>query len=551
MPFNFDDEDKFLEETPEESKNSIWSYLLSGLSGLLLIFAFPPFNHSCLAWFALVPLLSAIDKKVGPFHLKSPASLQALQLGYFCGVVFFSGTLYWFIYMKTTAEIPFLLALAAVVAVIAYLSVYFALAAWGSAFFLAGRLPPLTRLLFVPSVWVATEFCRDRFFTGFGWLCLGHSQTPVLPVIQIADITGVFGISFLVVLINICLKEFLREFFGLAKNDYRQTFTWLLIGILVIAGVLGYGFIRLNEFKSSPTGESLRIAVVQGNIAQREKWVPLHWPETLAKYMDLTTQVAAGKPDLIVWPETSFPGFLWQAPERFEGLKQYVNKLGIPLLFGVVTGNEREFFNSAVLLTPGEEQEKKHDKLHLVPFGEYIPLRQQLPFLSAIIPILDFSAGQTPTLFPSYASLPTGLKGEAARFGVLICFEDTVSTVYRRIVAAGADFMVNITNDAWFLDERAAEMHMQAAALNAVAFRRPLVRAANTGVSGLVEANGHVEQFTDSLGRSTFVEGFGVYKLTVKKARSLYGLYGDIFVYCCLFVLVLGLIFVKKRGYHY
>lgn len=525
---------------PVDKKNSLGQYLLSALTAILLILAFPPFNQWLWGWVALVPLLLAVDKKSGK---------QALQLGFFCGLFFFGGTLFWFIYMKTTAGIPFLLAAAAVVLLVIYMSSYFALSAWGIAFFSRARFSRFLKLLFIPSVWVALEFCRDRFLTGFGWLCLGHSQFPALPVIQIADVTGVFGVSYLLVFVNVCLKEFLQENFGPEENDSRRSLVWLLAGCLLTLVVVGYGFKRLNDFRPAQGGPGLKVAVVQGNIPQQEKWLPLYWPETLQKYVDLTGQaVSEMRPDLVIWPETSFPGFIWQAPERFAGLKNIVERMGVPLLFGVVTGGEEEFFNSALLISPDGGAEKKHDKMHLVPFGEYIPLRRQLPFLADLIPILDFSAGKTPTLFSVSAAHVTGEERPAINIGVLICFEDTVSTVVRKLVSSGADILVNITNDAWFLDERAPLMHLEAAAFQAVAFRRMLVRAANTGVSGLIDPVGHLKIVTDELGRPTFVEGYGLYEVRPFSVRSVYCRWGDFFVYLCLFALAAGVIFIKKYG---
>jgi len=496
---------------------------LSFLSALLLILAFPKYDLWGLAWFALVPLFFALDA------LKTDRSVR---LGFFWGVLFFFGVFNWFIHMSRTSGIPIFLAALAVVAIVSYLSVYFAIFSY--VYYRTRDWPLGWRLVFIPSVWAVLEFLRDWLFSGFGWAALGYSQYRNLPMIQVADLVGVFGVSFVVVMINVLIKAVLTAV--IQQRSWQSLVRPVVCCLLVVGTVLVYGLAHLGV--QDRTSDRVKIAIVQGNVDQEMKWMPWAWPEIMEKYLHLTEQAAQTSPDLIIWPETSFPGYVWEAPQRYDQLKDFVRELGVPLMFGAVMKEEEEYFNTALLFSREGEEEQRYSKTHLVPFGEYLPLREQLPFLGEIVPIEDFTAGAGPVMFP--------VRDKKALFAVSICFEDTVPRVVRRSVQKGARFLVNITNDAWFLDTKEPYLHLQGAVFRAVENRRFLVRAANTGVSCFIAPTGQViSQVQDTQGDATYVPGIASAQISPRDDVTFYTKYGDVFTYLC-FSCILGAVLIRK-----
>ena len=511
------------------------------LSAFLLILSFPLIEFSFLSWIALIPFFLALDGR---------RVWAGFGIGYALGLLFFCGTLFWFIHVTLPGAI-FLNA---------YLAVYFAVFGFGYCWF--SKRSMTFKLFLYPSLWTALEYLRGHLMTGFGWVCLGQSQYKNLLMIQIADITGMLGISFLIVMVNVLLKEWvvcwlkkIREFRG---ELIRLTF--LVAAVLFVT--LGYGFLRLKQIPLSSGG---RIAIVQGNIPQSEKWQRSHWPHIMERHLTLTRQAASLKPDLIIWPETAFPGFIWEAPELFENLKEVVDGIQIPLLLGIVTQVNEKYFNSVFLLSKEGQVVQEHNKLHLVPFGEYVPLRKVFPFLADIVPIGDFSSGERYTIFEVAARHSEERSDEESNpeeilrfaqndekrnserrkkifFAVLICFEDTVPELSRKFTENGADFLVNITNDAWFKDTPAPFMHLQAAAFRAVENRRSLIRAANTGVSCFIDPLGRISKpLQDDQKKMTFVDGFTAAEVHLTRTKTFYTKFGDIFTYLCFGCILWGI----------
>lgn len=458
----------------------------------------------------LVPLFTALEDK-------SPKA--AFGLGYLTGVAFFAGAVTWFVHVT----------LPGMVLMVLYLALYFGIFAAGYAFLKTGSLT--LDLGLAASLWTALEFLRDKLFSGFGWVSLAHSQYQALPVIQIADVTGLWGVSFLIVLVNFWLKEWGGLFYhrgqprvaGELKGLTRIALSCLMVSLI-------YGVARLS-FASPPAdaAATVRVAVVQGNIPQSMKWDPRVWPQILQKYLRLTRAAALEKPDIIIWPETSFPGYPWEAPQVMEELRDFVREIKIPLLFGSITRRGERYYNTAILVDRQGELAQQYDKLHLVPFGEYIPLRKFLPFLEQVVPIADFTAGREFTLFPVISS-----RGRESRFGVLICFEDTMAKLARGFARQGAQFLVNITNDAWFMDTKEPFLHLQGAVFRAVENRLSVVRSANTGVSCFIDPRGRIYRWVrDQRNKQTFVDGFSVAAVAAGSAGTLYTKLGDVFTYLC------------------
>lgn len=441
---------------------------------------------------------------------------NGFKKAYFCGFVFFLGVLYW-LYHVTVAGLILLAA---------YLALYFGLFGWAYVFF--KPLSPGLKLLVIPASWVACEFLRGHLLSGFTLGSLGLTQYRFLPIIQVADITGMAGVSFLIALFN----EVVRQKFKIGWRIFPVTVLFIIVFI--------YGHHQLSIPLSDRVGsflerETLKVAVIQGNVDQNKKWETDNWDYLLQTHEVLTRQAAEMKPDLIVWPETSFPGFLWDDLPLFNTLKSFTEEINIPLLFGAVTHEKEKYFNSALLLKKDEPIEQ-YDKMHLVAFGEYIPLRRYLPFLVEIIPIEDFTSGQSWNLF--------SLKDK--HFAALICFEDTAPDLVRTFTQKGAHFFVNITNDAWFGDSSEPTMHWQSSIFRAVENRRPMVRAANTGISGLINEKGEVvTRVENAQGKPTYVEGYALGELKMWSTGSFYTKHGEFFTYIC-FLCILVCTIIKQ-----
>jgi len=464
----------------------------------LLAFSFSSGHNWIFAWVAFVPLFFALDNK---------SAKRAFLLSYFTGIVFWAGTVYWLIHVTLLGQALLIL----------YLSLYFGL--FG---LLITRPFAKCGLLFIPSLWVIIEYLRSHLLTGFPWALLGYSQYANLPVIQIADLAGVWLVSFLIMFVNASIKE------ALLKRQRRYLF---FAGVLITLDLI-YGALRLSRVEPA---EALRISVVQGNIPQELKWDTGSREFILNRYFKLTGEAKKDAPDLIIWPEAALPVVLEDEPVYYERLVRYVKTISQPLMFGAVTNRRGSYYNSALLLSKEGKLLQRYDKLHLVPFGEFIPFRSALPFLETIAPIGDITRGRNYTLFTIQRR---GLKIQH-QFGVLICFEDVFPELARQFVNKGADFLVNITNDAWFGKTAEAYQHLAASVFRAVENRVYLVRSANTGVSGFIDPQGRaVSLVNDGEGNLIFTPGYKTESISLHRQPSFYGYYGDFLIVVCLFLLV-------------
>ena len=504
-------------------RKTLTSSAFSLLSAALLALAFPKANFIWLAWIGLVPLLSVID---------GSTRRASFGFSYLCGLVFFLVTLQWIHFVTTLG----------LVLLAAYLALYFGL--FGLAVRYVSDRSFAVKLFVIPAVWCVLEFVRERFLTGFGWGALGHTQASNILLIQVADITGVAGVSFLVAAFNVAVWEIVRSLDvrrwtldgapassvqRLASNNVRPA----LIYCLLLVAALAYGAFHLSTVNDGRP--KLRVALIQGNVALGDYWDPQLKADTIERYLRLSHAALVAKPDLVIWPETSFPQFLWDHPELFNAVRLLSRQSVVPLIFGAVTRESGNYFNSALYVDRSGEVSAVYSKLHLVVFGEFIPFRRELPFLADIVPIDDFTPGTKPVLFP----VKNGVQ-----VGTLICFEDTLPWLARQLTEQGANVLVNITNDAWFRDSAEPEMHLNNALFRAVENRRPLVRATNTGVSCLIDSLGVIGPCVqDRARRQTFVQGWVVGEADPGVARTFYSKYGDIFTFL-LFIAILG-VFIK------
>ncbi|MBI2104294.1 MAG: apolipoprotein N-acyltransferase [Candidatus Omnitrophica bacterium] len=479
-------------------------------SAALLILAFPSFNQPWCAWIALVPWL---------LMLRRLAPGAAFRWSWLIGFGFFLGSIWWMVHLTDFGG-P--MAIVGWLALCAVLALYFGAFGW----VLAAVGEKRHRfLLFAPALWVALEYARSHLLTGFGWNLLAYSQAPWLPLIQLADLTGAWGMSFLVVLVNAAASRLIAE---RSRAAARQA----AIAAGVVLAALGYGLWRMPQAAGAGT---VRVAVVQGNIPQARKWDEAYRADILERYAALTRQAAKASPDLIIWPETSVPGFLGLDEELTQSLVSLSRAVDAPLLVGAphmhLDGVRWRTGNGAALLHAGALQQW-YDKLHLVPFGEFIPFERALPWLREVLPpIGEFVPGDDSTVF-----------GRPVPFGVLICFEDLFPELARRFAQRGARLLLVITNDAWFGPTAAAYQHAQASTFRAVELRVPLARAANTGWSGCIDAAGRRRgSVRDAAGTELFVPGFQACDLSLPGpagaegvARSLYLAWGDWFAWLCI-----------------
>jgi apolipoprotein N-acyltransferase len=501
------------------------SFLYCLLSAFLLAASFHSFNLPFLAWFGFIPLLFAIEDK---------SKAKVLGLSYLCGFLFFIFTLYWLVHVTLVGLIILCL----------YLAFYFAL----FGYFLVGvrhKYPQFSIpvIIFLSCVWVILEYLRGHLLTGLPWAFLGYSQYENIYLIQFADITGSAGVSFLVIFVNLCLFRVIKL---LSANDRKSAAGTLAILLAMFAAVYCYGFYCVNKYYQGNEA-ILKASLVQGNIPQKEKWLDSHQKRIEREYLDLSRQAANDSPDMIIWPETSYPGYIDHSDDN-SLFPMFITKaeIGLPILFGSVYQIGNDYFNAAILLNDILATPQIYKKIHLVPFGEYFPMRKIFFFLEPFVPIGDFSSGEEFTIFTV-----KNKQNQAVNFGVLICFEDTIAEFSRIFVKNGAEFLVNITNDAWFKKTSSPYQHLQASVFRAVENRVYVLRAANTGVTCAIDQCGRiVKRLGKVRGRDIFIRGFVTTQVgrTQEAAPSFYNRLGDLFILLCILYVIMFAVKTKAAS---
>ncbi len=488
---------------------SMCAILLSLLSGLMLSAGFPKPAMFYLAWVALVPLLLAI---------RGGSGKQAFALGYLCGFVHSLTSLYWIDYAVYHFG-GFSLALSGLILLLLCLT----MGVYQAVFALVARKLDSSPRLYVfglPFVWVSLEWLRAFMISGFPWANLGYTQTPLIHLIQVADITGVYGVSWLVVLGSTVTAGFGAHF---CRRGGPAVLAALILCVLV------YGFWRSGRLEAMQhLRTAVNVSVVQGNISQDEKWDRTVLNKTIDIYGRLSTEAAKAKPvpDIIVWPESAMP-FYYGLNHGLSGkVDRIVKSNGVPLLFGTLgvapSGGRLHLLNNACLLDGGAKFLGSYAKQHLVPFGEYVPWVSLFHFVqNASVGPVDFVPGKNPG--------PLNLKG--LPMGVLICYEDIFPRIARQSVRRGAQLLINITNDAWYGDTSGPYQEFEISRWRAIECRVPLARAANTGISALIDATGRT---CASLPLDK--RGFLTCALYPMSYLSFYVKYGDLFAWFCVFV---------------
>jgi apolipoprotein N-acyltransferase len=501
------------------------------------------------AWVALVPLLLAV-RNVRPG--------AAARLGLLAGMVHYVSLLYWVvIVLGRYGHLPLWVSIPALLLLSLYMSSYLALfcaiisRAWKQREILVVWLAPL--------LWVGLDFIRSFLFSGFPWQDLGYSQYKAVLLIQTADLTGHFGITFHIVLVN-SVTALLFVLWSANRSAVhaaqpvltlrlrRAWFYAILPALCMVLGILGYNILRYRQVSQViADSPKMKVAVVQGNIEQDQKWSPAMRLATIDIYARLSEQAITGEngpPALLVWPETALPFLINDNPYYRRLKKILLTKQKSCLLAGAPFYKEVEdrklqqagevlSYNSAYLFTPAGEIGGRYDKQHLVPFGEYVPLSDYLPLPGPLVEnIGNFSSGK--------AGRP--LSCQDAAIGVLICFESIFPELARERTSSGANLLVNITNDAWFGRSSAPWQHLSMSVLRAVENRRSLARSANTGVSAVVDPLGRIVEASP-----VFQPFYVVADVPLLHLKTVFVYFGHYFGLLCLLISI-PLVFYFKKG---
>jgi len=479
-------------------------YLIS-LSALLLSLAFPPLPLGFVAYFSLVPLLLALENK-------SPSS--AFRIGYLFGLISNSLLLFWVGWAT----------IGGTVAAILLLCFYTAILCWF--YSLLQRRWKEGALFSFPFLWVAMEFVRSLTEISFPWLNLSYTQTYYLKLIQYASLWGNYAVSFWILWLNLFVYLFI-------KHKKSRRLATLFFAILIILPYI-YGSWVMSE---KTKGEEIKIALLQGNIEPKIKWDDRFLDYNIQTYVEMSKKAAQEQVDLIIWPETAAPCYLAAESLYLARVQETCDELNIPLLVGtndyrVTPEGKLRYYNSAFLFTPHGGYPQAYNKMHLVPFSEKIPYDQILHISDKIqLGQSDFSNGEELIIF----------EVSKGKFATLICFESVYPALVRDFANRGAEFLVNITNDAWFGKTHGPFQHAQIAVFRAIENRIAIARCANTGVSMFIDPYGRIKEATKIFVRTIVIDKTSLKRKdgNLSNNRTFYSRYGDwLALLCCLISLV-------------
>ena len=533
----------------------LWPWLAAIASGYLCAACFAPFSQTWLCWIALTPLLAAIW-----FSGENSKRRwrRDLLLGYVAGLACFWTVFFWL----RTVTVP------GWVLVGFYMAIYFAAWSW-----LCGRLRPremlpapvtaseretapqpneslpnpspwlcstknLSLAFLLASAWVTQEVLRSLVLTGWGWNSLGSALHGQIAMIQITEYTGVAGLSFIVAFTNVIAMATVRRLvLEIHARPIRPHYD-LTLTMVALVGLMAYG---LHALQIHQPAKKLRVAAIQANIPREHKF-DREFAQTIFDQFTRLSEIAVrpeSPPDLVIWPESSMPGPVLQDAESNRFVMEFSASVKTDLLLGTIQIEGDRVYNSALLVSDAGERVQIYRKVHLVPFGEYVPGRSALPLLAKIVGDQvpsDFAFGTEHTVFH--------LMGEKAHVAPLICFEDTIGDLTRQFVLGGANLLANVTNDGWFLRSAGSQQHLDNAVFRCVETRRPMVRAANTGVTCFINEFGRITQrLMDDTG-SQFTEGVLISEVAIPTGGELtfYTRHGELFAKGCAGVTMMTLI---------
>ncbi len=538
-----------------------WPWLAAICSGFLYAACFPPFNLTWLCWIALTPLIAAIWFSGG--ESRHPW-LRNLLLGYVTGLTFFWIVFSWL----TTVTILgwFVLEF--------YMAIYVAIWAWFCG--LVRPRPKINRVgcskweqmlsqartsatppqspwtkstnnlrlaLLLAAAWTTLEWLRGWVFSGFGWNGLGVALHDNWPLIQIAELTGVAGLSFLIAFVNVIILTTAYRLVVEARTRVMRPHFDFTFTMAAIVGVLVFGF---RATQVSPAAKTLRVTAVQSNVPQNQKFDPQFTRRIFDQFRRLSEIALRSNPppELLVWPESSMPGPVLEDQESYKFVTDLAADADADFLLGTIDEDGGDVYNAAILLSEGGERVQMYRKVHLVPFGEFVPGRHTVPLLARIVGDQvpgDFKAGKEHTVFT--------LTNGDVQVAPLICFEDTIGELARQFVvptetSPGANLLVDVTNDGWFQHSAGSHQHLANAIFRCIETRRPMLRAANTGVTCFINQFGRVTQeLRDEIG-STFTEGVlsGDIKVPSEHELTFYARHGELFAKACAVITLIAIV---------
>jgi apolipoprotein N-acyltransferase len=540
----------------------LWPWLAAISSGLLYAACFAPFNLTWFCWIALIPLIAAVwFSHTEPRH----PWLQNFFLGYVAGLTFFWTVFSWL----TTVTVLgwFVLQF--------YMAIYLAIWAWFCGLVRPRRKtnrataskwdqmlaeargtalpvqPPWTRstnnlrlAFLLASGWTALEWSRGWIFSGFGWNGLGVALHENWPLMQIAEFTGVTGLSFLVAFTNVIILTTAYRLILEARTRMMRPHFDFTVTMAAIVGALVFG-VRAVQF--SPPAKPLHVAAVQSNVPQTQKFDPQFTRKIFDQFRRLSEIALRSNPppELLVWPESSMPGPVLTDQESYKFVMDLAASAETDVLLGTIDEENGDVYNAAMLVSDGGERVQMYQKVHLVPFGEYVPGRHTVPLLARIVGDQvpgDFKAGTEHTVF--------SLTNREIQAAPLICFEDTIGDLTRQFVlptetSPGANLLVDMTNDGWFQHSAGSHQHLANAIFRCVETRRPMIRAANTGVTCFINQFGRVTQELLDEKDSTFAEGVltGEVMVPTEHELTFYARHGELFAKACAAIAVIAILF--------
>lgn len=527
-------------------------YFLAALAGFGLATAFPKFDFAGAAWVAPALILACAYRTCGR---------AAFRIGYAAGLTFYLTTLYWLLHIPVTGFPVF-----GWIAMSAFLALYLATWVW----LLAGHLGKggwLRRSawnLAGAAAWVALEMIRARFLSGFPWNNIGTSQWEMLPLIQIAAVTGVYGVSFIVVWFSLAMFSGVVAMFRHPTSRY----VWMseiMLPLLAVLMIFVGGMARLRNLPAET--ETLHVTFIQPAIPQTMIWDSSENTNRFRQLMELTVQALTNETDLLLWPEAALPEF---NATSFAAITNLIQTHQVEMIFGAddakekanpTPGDRYDSYNAAFHFRPDGSLGGIYHKRHLVMFGEYIPLVRALPFVKWFTPITGgFTPGDRVTHFRlerwgerprepfvmdnSRNGSPGVSHHHPIKTSTLICFEDTFPHLVREYVDDDTDFLVNLTNNGWFGESASQWQHAASAALRAVENGVPLLRCCNNGVTCWIDARGHVREIFRDRDGSEYGAGFVTWEIPIlargeKRTRTLYNQHGDWFGWGCVAVTVI------------
>ena len=510
------------------SNNIYPLFLLPILSGLFLLLSFPPFNQGYMAWLSLLPLF---------FYCRAvPPGKRAFFGGLLTGMVFF---LYLNSYIALSVNFLFspLLGILVVVAASLYPSLYIGVFALSFSFFLQRGRPMLTALA-APALWVLLEYLRSAGLLGFSGGLLGYSQAGYTFLFPLVSTYGYWGLPFSMILFQVALFFLFLPHEGEKTSALRRSLIWpfILLSVVLVAG-----FTLPSRFPVQEKDETLRIALLQGNISQADVLDPAMAPVNFQKYITLTKEAADryGSLDLIVWPETVFSLNVARYEQNAAAkLASLAKEAEAPLMFGAMIEDKHsgDVFNSILLQRAGQPafDTQRYDKQRLVPFAEYFPLDNLLNMILNS----DVSLG---TYTPGGKASPFYLNNFTV--GGIVCFESFFPGPALQLVRGGAEHIFILTNDAWFLESHGVQQHADAAPFRAAELGVGVTQVANTGLTRSYNYRG--EKILDL---PPYQEGIALLETSMAQRQTLYRLFGDYFVILCAVIFIFCLIQTHRRS---